>query len=73
MTSEANASDEWRALAQDYRESAAQWRKLIEKEEEPGGRGSSPHWLETRAILVEMAEGYERDAADAEARAEGQR
>jgi hypothetical protein len=41
---------------------------LIEIEEDLGGRGSLPGWPELKAILLRMAEGYERDARETEAR-----
>jgi hypothetical protein len=41
---------------------------VIEIEEGLGGRVSSPGWPELKAILLRMAEGYERDAREVEAR-----
>jgi hypothetical protein len=51
------------------RKRAAFYRKVIEQAERPGGRGSYPRWAETRAILLEMAESFERDAREAEGQA----
>jgi hypothetical protein len=58
---------EWQDKAESYRQRAAFYRHLIEQAERPGGRGSYPRWAETKAILLQMAEDFERDAAIADA------
>ena len=60
---------EWREKADSYRQRAAFYRNVIEQAECPGGRGSYPRWPKTKAILVQMAEGFECYAAAADARA----
>jgi hypothetical protein len=58
---------EWQEKAESYRRRAAFYRTLIEQAERPGGRGGYPRWNETKAILLQMAEDFERNAAIAEA------
>jgi hypothetical protein len=58
---------EWQEKAESYRLRAAFYRTLIEQAERAGGRGGYPRWAETKAILLQMAEEFERGAAIADA------
>lgn len=61
---------EWLNRAEGCRQRAALYRRVIEQaEQHPRGRGSHPRWEEVKAILLEMAEDFEHEAADSEARA----
>lgn len=66
-----DSAQDWRDKAESYRERAALYRSVIERAERPGGRGLYPRWPEIKAILLEMAEEFEREAAEADARAGG--
>ncbi len=59
--------ERWRQNAEWFRDHAARFRKLIEKEERDSG-GHSPTWPNTKAALLEMAELCDRNAEYAEAR-----
>jgi hypothetical protein len=55
-----------------FRLLAANTRRVIEQEERPFGRSSSPRWPETKAALLDLAAQWESMAADAEAMARSQ-
>lgn len=63
------SAQDWLDKAASCRQKAALYRTVIERAERPGGRGSYPRWAEIKAILLEMAEEFEREAAEADARA----
>jgi hypothetical protein len=59
----ARTVEELREDAATFRRFAAHVRKLIEQEERPFGRGQSPRWPETRALLLDLAAQWEAMAA----------
>ena len=64
------SGQQWRDRAESCRKRAAPYRSVIERAERPGGRGSYPGWVEVKAILLEMIEDFEHEAAEADRAAE---
>jgi hypothetical protein len=64
--------EEWRDKAKSYRQRAALYRRVIERAERAGRGALSPGWPQIKAILLEMAEEFDREAAEAEERAESE-
>ena len=56
----------WREHAERCWLSAAHYRNLVQLGDRPGGRASPPDWLNTRSLLLKIAEGFEREAQKAE-------
>jgi hypothetical protein len=61
---------EWQEKAESCRTRAALYRRAVERAEGPGGFANDPRWFEIRGILLELADEFEREAAEADARAE---
>lgn len=62
-------AQDWLDKAESCRQRAALYRRVIERTERSRGSGSDPRWAEIKAILLELAEDLEREAADAAAHA----
>jgi hypothetical protein len=64
------SAQEWLDKAARCRERVALYRNVVERAERPGGHESYPRWAEIKESLIELADDFEYEAAEAEARAD---
>jgi hypothetical protein len=61
------SAQDWLDKAARCRKRAALYRSVVERAERPGGDANYPRWGEIRESLLELADDFEQEAAEAEA------